>query len=123
MATCGVPEPNEKHVHIMVEFAKGMLEDLAEYNKTAKIHFNLRIGLNSGPVTAGVIGRTKFIYDVWGDTVNVASRMETAANPGGIRVSESVFKQLKPGECNVIFSSPIECDIKGKGRMITYDIL
>ena len=123
MATCGVPEPNEKHVHIMVEFAKGMLEDLAEYNKTAKIHFNLRIGLNSGPVTAGVIGRTKFIYDVWGDTVNVASRMETAANPGGIRVSESVFKHLKPGECNVIFSSPIECDIKGKGRMITYDIL
>ena len=123
MATCGVPEPNQNHVQVMVEFAKGMLEDLAEYNKKAKIQFNIRIGLNSGPVTAGVIGRTKFIYDVWGDTVNVASRMETAANPGGIRVSESVFKHLKPGECNVIFSSPIECDIKGKGLMTTYDIL
>jgi class 3 adenylate cyclase len=123
MATCGVPEPNENHVMIMIDFAKGMLEDLAEYNKTAKIQFNIRIGLNCGPATAGIIGRKKFIYDVWGDTVNVASRMETAANPGGIRVSESVFKHLKPGEGGIIFSSPVECDIKGKGLMTTYDIL
>ena len=123
MATCGVPEPNENHAHIMVQFAKGMLEDLAEYNKTAKIPFNIRIGLNSGPATAGIIGRKKFIYDVWGDTVNVASRMETAANPGGIRVSENVFKHFKAGEDGIIFSSPVECDIKGKGLMTTYDIL
>ena len=87
MASCGLPTPNENHVLVMIEFAKGMMQDLADYNKTAEIKFNLRIGLNSGPATAGVIGRTKFIYDVWGDTVNVASRMETAANPGGRPIS------------------------------------
>ena len=123
MASCGLPTPNENHVLVMIEFAKGMMQDLADYNKTAEIKFNLRIGLNSGPATAGVIGRTKFIYDVWGDTVNVASRMETAANPGGIRVSESVFKHLKPGEGGIRFSEPIECNVKGKGLMTTYEIL
>ncbi|MBQ4236670.1 MAG: adenylate/guanylate cyclase domain-containing protein, partial [Treponema sp.] len=123
MATCGLPTPNEKHAQLMIDFAKGMFEDLAEYNKTAKIQFNLRIGLNSGPATAGVIGRTKFIYDVWGDTVNVASRMETAANPGGIRVSESVFKHMAPGENGIKFSGPVECNVKGKGLMIAYDVL
>ena len=123
MAACGLPSPNKDHALVMLEYAKGMLEDLAEYNKTAKIPFNIRIGLNSGPVTAGVIGRTKFIYDVWGNTVNVASRMETAAKPGGIRVTEALVKHLKPGEGGIIFSQPIECDVKGKGLMITYDVL
>jgi class 3 adenylate cyclase len=121
MAACGVPTHHENHVSLMVEFAKGMLEDLAEYNKNAKIHFNIRIGLNCGPVTAGVIGKTKFIYDVWGNTVNVASRMETAANPGGIRVSEAVYEHLK--DSDIKFSEPIECNIKGKGMMTTYNIL
>ena len=121
MATCGLPRPNENHAQVMVNFAKGMLEDLADYNKTAQIKFNIRIGLNSGPVTAGVIGRTKFIYDIWGNSVNVASRMETAANPGGIRVSEAVYEHLR--DTDIKFSEPVECDIKGKGKMITYDVL
>ena len=121
MAAAGLPTPTENHAQMMIEFAKGILEDLAEYNKNAKIPFNIRIGLNSGPATAGVIGRTKFIYDVWGNTVNVASRMETAANPGGIRVSQAVYDHLK--DSGVKFSEPIECDVKGKGLMITYDVL
>ncbi|MCR5699135.1 MAG: adenylate/guanylate cyclase domain-containing protein, partial [Treponemataceae bacterium] len=69
----------------------------------------------------GVIGRTKFIYDVWGNTVNVASRMETAANPGGIRISEDMYNHLKGTDCK--FSEPIKCDIKGKGIMSTYEII
>ena len=121
MAACGVPTHNDNHVSLMVEFAKGMLEDLADYNKNAKIKFNIRIGLNCGPVTAGVIGKTKFIYDVWGNTVNVASRMETAADPGGIRVSDAVYEHLK--DTDIKFSKPIECNIKGKGMMTTYNIL
>ena len=121
MATCGLPTPNEDHALVMIKFAKGMLEDLADYNKTAQIKFNIRIGLNSGPVTAGVIGRTKFIYDIWGNSVNVASRMETAATPGGIRVSETVYEHLH--DTDIKFSEPVECDIKGKGKMITYDVL
>ena len=122
MAACGVPEANENHARIMVDFAKGMLKDLADYNKTADIKFEIRIGLNCGPVTAGVIGTHKFIYDVWGNTVNVASRMETAANPGGIRITEDLKNQLK-GQKGLKFSEPIECQIKGKGRMKTYDVL
>ncbi|MBR0099679.1 MAG: hypothetical protein IJP90_08170 [Treponema sp.] len=121
MAACGVPSPNENHAYIMVEFAKGMYEDLEDYNRCGKIQFNMRIGLNSGPVTAGVIGKTKFVYDVWGNTVNVASRMETACNPGNIRVSQTVFEHLK--DSDIKFTEPMECEIKGKGKMITYEVL
>ena len=121
MAGCGLPSLNEDHARIMVEFAKGMYEDLSDYNASAKIKFNIRIGLNRGPVSAGVIGKTKFIYDVWGNTVNVASRMESACTPGGIRVSEAVYERLK--DTDIKFSGPIECDIKGKGIMTTYDVI
>ncbi len=121
MAACGVPTPNENHVKIMVEFAKGMYEDLASYNKSSQIQFNIRIGLNCGPVTAGVIGKTKFIYDVWGDTVNTASRMESNCSPGGIRVSKAVFDKLVGS--NIEFSDPIICNVKGKGEMTTYEVV
>ena len=121
MAGCGLPTLNDDHARIMIAFAEGMYEDLQDYNKTSVIKFNIRVGLNSGPVSAGVIGKTKFVYDVWGDTVNVASRMESAAQPGGIRVSETVYRKLK--DSDVHFSEPIECNIKGKGLMTTYDVI
>lgn len=121
MAGCGLPTLNSDHARIMIAFAEGMYEDLRDYNETSLIKFNIRVGLNSGPVSAGVIGKTKFIYDVWGDTVNVASRMESAAQPGGIRVSETVYRKLK--DSGVQFSEPIECNIKGKGLMTTYDVI
>ena len=121
MAGCGLPSPNDRHAEIMVQFALGMFQDLAAYNEKARIKFNIRIGLNSGPANAGVIGKTKFIYDVWGNTVNVASRMESAATPGVIKVSSAVRERLTGS--NIKFSEPIECDIKGKGVMTTYNIL
>lgn len=121
MAASGIPTPRKDHALIMAQFAKGMLEDIEEYNKTARIKFSIRIGMNCGPATAGVIGKTKFIYDVWGDTVNVASRMETAANTNSIRVSPSVYAHLEGS--GIRFSPPIECDIKGKGLMTTYEIV
>ena len=120
MAACGVPEANENHAAIMINFAKGMYADLAKYNETADIKFNIRIGLNCGPVTAGVIGTHKFIYDVWGDTVNVASRMESAANPGAIRITENLKDKLKGKGFK--FTEPIECKIKGKGMMKTFEV-
>ncbi len=121
MAACGLPSPNENHALVMANFAKGMLEDVETYNKTALIKFKIRIGLNSGPVTAGVIGRTKFIYDVWGDTVNVASRMETAAPEDGIKVSDALHTKLI--DSTFEFSEPEQCNIKGKGLMTTWNIL
>ncbi|MBQ9282805.1 MAG: hypothetical protein IJ207_11530 [Treponema sp.] len=121
MAACGVPTSNPDHARIMVEFAKGMYKDLEDYNRCGKIQFNMRIGLNSGPVTAGVIGKTKFVYDVWGNTVNVASRMESACTPGEIRVSQTVFEHLNGTD--IKFSEPIESEIKGKGRMTMYEVI
>ncbi|MBR5400724.1 MAG: hypothetical protein IK102_02830 [Treponema sp.] len=121
MAACGVPEANKNHASIMVKFAQGMYQDLANYNETADIKFNIRIGLNCGPVTAGVIGTQKFIYDVWGDTVNVASRMESAANPGAIRITEDL-KNMLEGK-GFEFTEPIVCKIKGKGTMKTFEII
>ncbi|MBR4824227.1 MAG: hypothetical protein IKZ86_05460 [Spirochaetaceae bacterium] len=121
MAACGIPEANENHARIMIDFARGMYQDLAKYNETADIKFQIRIGLNCGPVTAGVIGTTKFIYDVWGDTVNVASRMESAANPGAIRISEGLKNHLEGSD--IQFSEPYECNIKGKGMMKTFEVI
>ena len=121
MAGCGLPIPNESHAEVMVKFAIGMMEDLKNYNEKAMIKFNIRIGLNSGPANAGVIGKTKFIYDVWGDTVNVASRMESASTPGMIKVSKAVYDRVK--NYDVKFTGPIECDVKGKGLMETYDVV
>ena len=120
MAACGIPVANSEHTRVILEFAKGISSDLDDYNKNAKIQFAMRIGLNSGPVTAGVIGKTKFVYDVWGDTVNVANRMETVCNPGKIRVSQNIYVHLK--DSGVRFSEPIECEVKGKGKMITYEV-
>ena len=121
MAVCGIPEANENHAKIMIAFAKGLYKDLEEYNETAEVKFQIRLGMNCGPVTAGVIGTTKFIYDVWGNTVNVASRMETAARPGTIRITEALKEQLEGTD--IQFSEPIECEVKGKGRMKTYEVL
>ena len=121
MAACGVPTPNEKHAETMLKFALGMYKDLAEYNKTAKIKFNIRIGLNSGPVIAGVIGENKFIYDIWGDTVNVASRMESACSPGHIRITQAV-KDLIETPTRHLKCRMEECDVKGKGVMKTFEL-
>ena len=121
MAACGVPSENENHALVMFNFALGMYKDLEEYNKTAKIKFELRIGLNSGKVIAGVIGLNKFIYDIWGDAVNVASRMESCCTPGHIRFTDSVRKNLEKQHISFDYKKE-ECDVKGKGLMMTYEI-
>ena len=87
--------------------------------KTAEIQFQIRIGLNCGPVTAGVIGTHKFIYDVWGNTVNVASRMESSGETSKIHVSEQTMALTKAA---IAYSEPVEMEIKGKGVMKTYFI-
>ena len=121
MAVCGLPTPNPKHASIMVQYAKVMYRDLEEYNKKAAIKFQVRIGLNTGPVIAGVIGKNKFIYDLWGDTVNTASRMETICEPGKICMTESVKESI--ARANLVENiSEKECDVKGKGKMHIYEI-
>ena len=120
MAACGVPSPNKRHAEIMLKFAIQMHKDLAEYNKTSRIKFRIRIGLNSGPVIAGIIGKNKFIYDIWGDTVNVASRMESNCSPGHIRMTESVVNLIKSHGYTLNLKEE-SIDVKGKGIMKTFE--
>ena len=101
----------------MIRFAAGLLSDIKKFNEKSSIQVQIRIGINSGNLVAGVIGKTKFIYDVWGDTVNVASRMESTGAPMHIHVSENTYLQTKE---KVPFKGPYKIEVKGKGEMNGY---
>jgi class 3 adenylate cyclase len=117
MAVCGLPEPRVDHARAMTEMALDMLRLLGEFNRDRDTNLQIRIGLNSGPVVAGVIGSIKFIYDLWGDTVNLASRMETTGVPGAIQVSESVYREL----CGTYkFEERGLINVKGKGKLAAW---
>jgi adenylate cyclase len=101
----------------VINMALGMFEDLAEFNKLHQMNLGMRIGINSGPVVAGVIGHSKFSYDLWGNTVNTASRMESASIPGKIQISPSTYEQVKD-RFEIQERELIEC--KGLGQIMTY---
>jgi class 3 adenylate cyclase len=112
MAVCGLPEVCADHSERMVRMAQRMMQIVAEFSAERGLNLQLRIGINSGPVVAGIIGRRKFIYDLWGDTVNVASRMESHGVAGAIQVTRPVFEKL--GD-RFAFESRGPIEIKGKG--------
>jgi len=97
MAVAGAPEPVERHARAAAEMALGIQEELASLPWPSGDLMQVRIGIASGPVVAGVIGRRKFAYDLWGDTVNLASRLESHGTPGRTLVSESTAELLGDG--------------------------
>ena len=119
MAAAGLfgNEPAEKNALAIINFARGMLQDIEDFNATSNVKLFMRIGINSGSLIAGVIGKTKFVYDVWGDTVNVASRMESSGQTSKIHVSEPTMNLTQNA---IDYSEPVEMEIKGKGVMKTY---
>ncbi len=121
MAVAGLGSGGEVHyASSIANMALEMLEGIREYSQSTGDRIELRIGIGTGPVVAGVIGKKKFIYDMWGDTVNVAFRMAADAAVGTAHVDLMSYRRL---HSRFQFDSPHEVEIKGKGRMQVYHLL
>ena len=119
MVVGGLPMPRSDHAEAIAQMAIDMQQAITEFSDMHDRDFSIRIGINSGPVVAGVIGIKKFIYDLWGDTVNTASRMESHGLPGRIQVTSATKQRLQD---KFLFESRGTIEVKGKGEMITYFI-
>jgi class 3 adenylate cyclase len=120
MCAGGLHSLEYDHAEAVAEMALAMKRRLHEFSAEFGEALDIRIGIHTGPVVAGVIGKKKFIYDVWGDTVNTASRMESHAEPGTIQVSETSYELLKD---TYEFEARGSIEIKGKGPMRTYYLI
>jgi class 3 adenylate cyclase len=117
MVAGGIPVARPDHAEAIAEMALAMQPAVVDCAAATGLPLAVRIGIDSGPVVAGVIGRAKFIYDLWGDTVNTASRMESHAASGTIQVSARAYDELRT---KYEFESRGVIDVKGKGPMATY---
>lgn len=117
MVVGGLPLVTEGHTEAVADMALELLEVVNNFKPIGSTKLAVRIGMNCGPVVAGVIGKRKFSYDLWGDAVNTAARMESYGKAGKIQVTEAVYSKLKH---NYHLEKQDELEIKGKGTMQTY---
>ena len=120
MVAAGVPTPRPDHARAIVLMGLDMLEAMTSSDAVGHLGLELRIGINSGPVVAGVIGRKRFLYDLWGDAVNTASRMESQGTPGRIQITRATYE---------LIADEFDCEprgtitVKGKGQMEVWYVL
>jgi class 3 adenylate cyclase len=117
MAVGGLPEPRPDHAQAVAEMALDVREEVARHLDPGGEPLAVRIGIDTGPVVAGVIGRRKFSYDLWGDTVNTASRMESQGMAGCIQVTDRAYRRLRD---RYRFERRGPVQIKGKGELVTW---
>ncbi|MEG3921642.1 adenylate/guanylate cyclase domain-containing protein [Microcoleus sp. T3_A4] len=120
MVVGGLPTPRQDHAEAIAQMALGMQAKIAKLCAETGEKLAIRVGINSGPVVAGVIGVSKFTYDLWGDTVNVAARMEATGFAGRIQVTDVTYELLKD---KYLFERRGVIPVKGKGNMMTYWLL
>jgi class 3 adenylate cyclase len=124
LAVCGMPEKNERHAEMMLRAAIEILNYLQTQNKSSALQWQMRIGLHSGNVVGGIVGVKKYIYDVFGDTINTASRMESYSQPMVINLSEQTYEIVKDSEFvkkqSIEFKKRAPVVVKGKGLMNMY---
>jgi len=112
MVACGLPVENSNHLAATADFALDLLSELQKINQEQGVRLQLRVGFHSGYVVGGIIGHNRFSYDVWGDNVNLASRMESTGIPGRIQVTESVALRLAD---RFVFEQRGSIEVKGRG--------
>jgi class 3 adenylate cyclase len=117
MVAGGLPDPRPDHAHAVAEMAMAMRDEVARRTDPGGQPLAVRIGIDTGPVVAGVIGTSKFSYDLWGDTVNTASRMESQGVAGCIQVTARTYERLRDG---YRFERRGPIFVKGKGEIVTY---
>ncbi|HEY9666668.1 MAG TPA: adenylate/guanylate cyclase domain-containing protein, partial [Coleofasciculaceae cyanobacterium] len=117
MVAAGLPIPRADHAEASADMALAMQAAIKRFGTERGENLQIRIGINTGIVVAGVIGTKKFIYDLWGDAVNIASRMESSGQPGSIQVTEATYERLKD---KYVFQKRGVIKVKGKGEMVTY---
>lgn len=118
MVCAGLPKANPMHAEQIANMALDMLAKMPMINRDLGLNLQLRIGIHSGETVAGVIGKAKFAYDMWGDTVNTASRMESTSLPGKIQISPATYERLC--DQDYTFEARDAIDVKGKGKMQTF---
>jgi class 3 adenylate cyclase len=119
MAAGGIPLPRPDHAEATADLALDLMADIEKFNRAYNTSIQLRIGISMGSVVAGVIGRWKFTYDLWGDTVNLACRLESLGQPGAIQVSGLTYERLKD---KYRFDGSHSLEIKGRGTEIVHTL-